>query len=61
VTDKEIAELTSRVAKKMTLVANHRLKELVNQATITSGFSREVLRLSSRDVEFLRACGVKVE
>lgn len=60
-TEKEIDELSSRVAKKMNLVATHRLKELTNQAVITSGFSQEVLRLTPRDVEFLQACGVKVE
>ena len=60
-TPQEIDELSIRIAKKMNLVATHRLKELVNQATITSGFSREVLRLNQRDVEFLAACGVKVE
>jgi len=60
-TPKEAEEITARVTKKLNLVTRHRLKELVNQATITSGFSREVLRLSDRDVEFLRACGIKVE
>lgn len=60
-TPQEIDELSIRIAKKMNLVATHRLKELVNQTTITSGFSREVLRLNQRDVVFLEACGVKVE
>lgn len=29
--------------------------------TITSGFDREVLRLTPRDVDFLKSCGIKVE
>lgn len=29
--------------------------------TITSGFGREVLRLTAEDVGFLEACGIKVE
>ncbi len=53
-TPQEIDELSVRIKKKMSLVDTH-------EATITSGFSREVLRLTARDVEFLRACGVKVE
>ncbi len=53
-TPQEIDELSVRIAKKMRLVDTH-------EATITSGFSREVLRLTARDVEFLRSCGIKVE
>ena len=30
-------------------------------ATITSGFDREVLRLTAADVKFLTDCGVKIE
>lgn len=59
-TPKEADAIVKSVAKKLDLVATHRLKELTNQATITSGFSREVLRLSVQDVKFLKDCGIEV-
>ena len=31
------------------------------QQTLTSGFNRDILRLTPRDVKFLRDCGVAAE
>ena len=53
--------ITDRVAKKLNMMSESRLAEKVNQACLTSGFGREVLRLNTRDVKFLTDCGVKVE
>jgi hypothetical protein len=61
VTPQEAEEIVTRVTNKLTLVAELRLKDLASRATITSGFSREILRLSDKDVEFLHAVGIKVE
>jgi hypothetical protein len=55
-TEKEIAALSSRIKRSTEQTVRVR-----PEATITSGFDLEVLRLSEKDVKFLTDCGVKVE
>ena len=55
-TEKEIAALSSRIKRSTDQTLRVR-----PEATITSGFDLEVLRLSEKDVKFLTDCGVKVE
>lgn len=57
-TDDEITELSARLAKSVRTKQALRVRP---EATITSGFNLEVLRLSEKDVKFLMDCGVKVE
>jgi hypothetical protein len=53
--------IVDRVTKKLNTMSEVRLMEKVNQSCLTSGFGREVLRLSAFDTKFLKDCGVKVE
>lgn len=38
-----------------------RKKRQPEMPTLTSGFGKEVLRLTSRDIEFMMDCGIRVE